>query len=91
MTENSRRTFLKQTAVGAAAAGAVVALPAAAAHASTPKAETAGPAHEGPFAVWVNDAASGSISVLVGEREVVHHDPALARTLARIAGRGATS
>lgn len=89
MSDHSRRNFLKNVSIGAAAVGAATVLPAAvSAGAETP---VTGPAHDGSFAVWVKDAKSGEISVLVGATEVVHRDPALARKLAQIAGRGAAS
>ena len=47
----------------------------------------AGPAHDGPFTVWVKNVRTGEIAVLVGESEVVHHDKALATKLAQIAAR----
>lgn len=86
MPEQSRRKFIKHASIGAAAVSAATVLPGmAAADAETP---VSGPAHSGPFAVWVKNASTGEIAVLVGETEVVHHDRALAQKLARIAARG---
>lgn len=84
MSEQSRRKFIRNASIGAAAVLPTM----TAAEAETP---VAGPAHDGSFAVWVKDAKSGEIAVLVGETEVVHHDRALAHKLARIAARGSTS
>ncbi len=96
MSEHSRRHFIRNASIGAAAVGATAVIPAmTSADAATPDRtpdSTAGTAaHDGPFTVWVTDAKTGEIAVLVGEQKVVHHDKALAAKLARIAGRGATS
>lgn len=88
MPEQSRRSFLKTASITAAAAGAATVVPVAAADAEA-QVPVSGRAHDGPFAVWVKDAKTGEIAVLVGESEVIHHDKALARKLARLAGRGA--
>jgi hypothetical protein len=88
MPEQSRRNFLKHASITAAAAGAAVVVPAAAADAEA-QVPVHGPAHDGSFAVWVKNAKTGEIAVLVGESEVIHHDKALARKLARLAARGA--
>jgi hypothetical protein len=84
MSDASRRTFL-------AAAGTVAA--AAATVAVAPRADAA-PAHtddgapgSGPLVAYIEDASSGSISLMVGESEVVVHDPDLVRRLSRAAGR----
>ena len=88
MSEHSRRTFIRNASIGAAAVGAAAVIPSVtSADAATPD-SPAGPAHDGPFTVWVKDVKTGEIAVLVGESEVVHHDKALASTLARIAARG---
>src|SRR5262249_57085256 len=95
MADLSRRSFLGASAVAAAGA-AVVAVPIASAAAS-PQAPAApeslplgGPGQAtGPLMVWVSDARSGDFSVLVGAREVTHHDPDLVARLARVAGRNA--
>jgi hypothetical protein len=89
MTDHSRRTFLKHASIGAAAVGATTAIPAINSSAqAAPERDEAGPAYHGPFTVWIKDARTGEIAVLVGEREVVHHDRVLARKLAKIAARG---
>ena len=89
MSDHSRRTFIRTASIGAAAVGATTVLPAmSSADAATPDASAAGPAHDGPFTVWVKNARTGEIAVLVGESEVVHHDKALAAQLAKIAARG---
>ncbi len=92
MSEHSRRNFIRTASVGAAAIGATAIVPSmSSADAATPDTTAGGVAHDGPFTVWVTNARSGEIAVLVGEQKIVHHDKALAAKLARIAGRGATS
>ena len=87
MSEHSRRRFIRNASIGAAAVGATTIIPSlTSADAATP--DAGGPAHDGPFTVWVKNASTGEIAVLVGETEVVHHDKALAAQLARIAARG---
>ncbi|MEO9138807.1 MAG: twin-arginine translocation signal domain-containing protein [Jatrophihabitans sp.] len=88
MSENSRRNFLKTASIGAAAVGTAVVVPVAAAQAKTPTHELdSGPAHAGSFTVWVKNADTGTIAVMVGESEVVYTDRKLAKRLARIAAR----
>src|SRR5262245_12627895 len=95
MADLSRRSFLGASAAAAAGA-AVIAVPIASAAAS-PKATAApeslplgGPGRAtGPLMVWVSDARSGDFSVLVGAREVTHHDPDLVARPARPAGPNA--
>lgn len=84
MSESSRRHFLRNSSLAIAGIGAATVLPAAT---SADAAESSDPMHEGHFTVWVRDASSGEIVVQAGEREIVHRDPALARTLARIAAK----
>jgi hypothetical protein len=86
MTEHSRRSFLKSASIGTAAVGVAAAIPFGAQAAD---AAPAGPTHAGPFVAWVKDPASGDVSVMAGEHEIVHHDPKLARQLAQLAARAA--
>lgn len=90
-TAASRRTFIAGASAATVAGAAIVAAgttgTAAAATtaavttsgASTPVAGRGGPA----VVAYVRDLASGEIRLMSGEREVVVHDRALARTLAR--------
>jgi hypothetical protein len=87
MSDQSRRSFLKRASITAAAAGAATVVPVVATDAEG-QVPVHGRAHEGSFAVWVKNAKTGEIAVLVGESEVIHHDKALAHKLARLAGRG---
>ena len=85
MDESTRRNFLIVAGVGAAAAtgAAVVATSAGAAPAGPVAAPTALPGTaSAPLVAYVQDIASGRVSVMVGESEVVVHDPDL---VARIA------
>ena len=89
MSDHSRRKFIRNASIGVAAVGATTVLPSmTSAGAATPAAAVAGPVHDGPFTVWVKNAGTGEIAVLVGESEVIHHDKALAAQLAKIAARG---
>ena len=93
MSEHSRRNFLKTASVGAVAVGAVAVAPSAASAATTSSTDDAHPldkgaAHDGSFTVWVKNANTGQLAVMVGESEVVYTDRKLAKRLARIAARG---
>ena len=80
-TDPTRRGFLALAGVGAATAGAVVVAgpPAAAATVRAPAGAS------GPLVAYVTDMRHGKVTLLVGEREVVVHDPDLAGRLARAA------
>jgi hypothetical protein len=91
MTGLSRRVLLKRGGIGAAAAGFISAVPALPARAETAQNDTsfhrpAGPAATGPLVVHIPDPRTGEIYFLVGNREVVRHDPALVAQLLRDAG-----
>ncbi len=92
MPDPTRRAFLVTAGLGAAAVGLTSAVPPAAvaapADTSTPSGAEAGQGVSGPVVAYVDDVASGQISLLVGDREVRCTDRELA---ARIAGaaRGA--
>ena len=81
MTDATRRGFLIMAGAGAAAVG--VAAVAQAAGEATPTitglrgASTA----SSPLVAYVRDARKGEVSVMVGEREVVVHDPELVARL----------
>jgi len=88
-----RRAFLRAGVVGASAAGAVDAFPGALAGlvAAGPEASSAAPELEGmageelsaPIVAHITDAASGEVSLYVGEREVVYRDAQLVQRLLR--------
>jgi hypothetical protein len=93
MSGLSRRMFLKQGSMTMAAAGAVAALPGlplllnaaeSDAPVAAPVAESAG-AEPAPLTetlvAHVKDLQTGEMSLFMGEREVVFHDPNLAALL----------
>lgn len=93
--QSSRRSFIRRASFGTAVLGASVLAPAALSQAADALPD--GPAsgapiaqHEGPLMAYVKNARSGEVAVMVGEREVVHHDPQLAARLARIAATSAS-
>jgi hypothetical protein len=92
MAEHSRRLFLKNASVTAAAAGAAaIASPALTASAKKAEPTTFGPLHGGPFVAWIKDVKEGEVAVMVGEQTVIHKDADLAKQLAAIAARATRS
>ncbi len=92
MSESTRRSFLLRSSVGAAAVGAVALNPglaeAAPASVTTRSSELPpGAAASGPIVAYIDDVHSGDISVLVGDRAIVLHDPAFVAALAHAAAR----
>jgi hypothetical protein len=91
MTDLTRRSFLKQTSVGAATLGLLSSLPALAAIPDSPpatKPEAPAAAFNGPMIAHVSDLATGEIALLVGAREIVFHDPQLVARLMKVARQG---
>jgi hypothetical protein len=84
MATFSRRGLIKQTSLGAATAGALFAAPTFV-HAASAASALAVPMPREPLAAYVHNAASGEISLLVGQREVIIHDPELVRRLVQAA------
>lgn len=83
-SDSSRRGFLILAGASAAAAGAVaLATPASADAEKDPDSQVS---LEGPLVAYVSDLRRGDVSVMMGEREVVVHDPALCASLARALG-----
>ena len=84
-SDSSRRGFLILAGAGAAAVGAVaLAAPASASERENePDREVSA---DGPLVAYVSDLRRGDVSVMMGEREVVVHDPALCASLARVLG-----
>lgn len=76
MNESSRRGFLGIAGAGAVAVGAAAVAPAAFAEDTEARVPPEGSADE-PVVAHVADARKGDLSLMVGEREVVVHDPAL--------------
>jgi hypothetical protein len=95
MSTMSRRRFIRNASLSAAAAGTAVALPnlvgsaaAAAPLASGPArvgaATTAG-SGRGPLVAHVVDASTGQVALLFGDSEVVRYDPPLVQALLQAA------
>lgn len=81
MSNSTRRTFLAVTGASAAvAATATVAAPAVASPYSSAPASTAS-SPGGSIVAYIADGATGDISLMAGEREVVVHDPELVARL----------
>jgi hypothetical protein len=85
MSDSTRRTFLIASGASAAAVGMAAATPGVAA-ARTPEATL--PSDATDLVAHVADPHSGTLTLLVGEREVVVHDRDLVARLARAASRG---
>jgi Rieske Fe-S protein len=79
VSDLTRRSFVRNSAVTAAGMTAVGALTAEVASADT------GAAAKEPVVAYVSDPSTGEISVMQGEREVVLRDRKLARDIARAA------
>ncbi len=97
MEKQSRRDFLRYTSLGVGAVGVVAVSPALLTGAGVlgaapnradgiqPVADAA-PADPGaPVVAYVHDLSKGEIHVMVGTRQVIHHDKTLAAHLARVA------
>jgi hypothetical protein len=90
MTDLNRRSFLKQTSLGAATLGLLSSLPALAAIPDSPQAtkpELPAAAFSGPMIAHVSDVATGEVALLVGAREIIFHDTELVARLMKAARR----
>jgi anaerobic selenocysteine-containing dehydrogenase len=82
---SSRRRFLAAAGTGAAAVGVGAAIgpiaraDAQSASSATPPTPAAGV--DGPFVAYVTDVASGEVTIIHGDREVVVHDHAIVAAL----------
>jgi hypothetical protein len=85
MPDSTRRNFLIATGAGAAAVGVASALPGSADGQPADKQPTRLPADAQPLVAHISNPSSGSLSLLVGEREVIVHDPDLVARIARAA------
>jgi hypothetical protein len=88
VSDASRRSFLIAGSTTAAVAGVVAAGVTAPAMARPPATPVSTPADALPLVAHIADPASGTLSVLVGEREVVLHDPDLVGRIVRAAEKG---
>jgi hypothetical protein len=90
MADLSRRTFLRRASVGVVA-GAVAGPALAAEPASARAARDSSRAFQeeeapgSPVVAYVRKGSRGEVSIMVGEREIRHRDPALARAILRAA------
>jgi hypothetical protein len=88
MAKLTRRDLIKQTSAGAAALGALAALPGLVGAQDAPEAHAAGPAvadRNGPLVAYLRDVAGGEIGLLVGTREIIVRDRELVQRLLRAA------
>lgn len=79
----TRRGLIKQSSLGAATAGALLAVPGLASGPAEAAAAASVALPTEPMAAYVRNAASGEVSLLIGRREIVIHDPELVRRLAQ--------
>jgi Rieske Fe-S protein len=77
MNPASRRTFLVATGAGVAAVGVATVAPAVAATDKPAAAAPAAATNGQPLVAYINDAKSGQLTLMVGEREVQVSNPAL--------------
>jgi hypothetical protein len=88
MAKLTRRDLIKQTSAGAAALGALAAVPGLVGAQGAPEAQAAGLAvadRSGPLVAYLRDVAVGEIGLLVGTREIIVRDRELAQRLLRAA------
>ena len=87
MTDLNRRSFLKQTSVGAATLGLLSSVPALAVISESPRAipEVADTTVNGPLVAHVSDVATGEVALLLGSREITFRDPQLVARLIKAA------
>jgi len=86
MSDVSRRSFLQGVGASAAAVGVAAVAPTAFVASTERRVDDTGPdATTGSLVAYVEDAATGRISVMSGDREVVVTDRRLAQSLARLA------
>ncbi|HKC73630.1 MAG TPA: twin-arginine translocation signal domain-containing protein [Chloroflexota bacterium] len=84
MAKLTRRDLIKQTSAGAAALGALAAVPGLAGAQGAPQAHAAGLSaadRNGPLVAYLRDEAVGEIGLLVGTREIIVRDRELVQRL----------
>lgn len=86
MSDTTRRGLLGMAGAGAVAVGAAAVAPSAFAASSGPTPASPGSAKE-PVVAYVQDAAAGELTLMVGEREVVVRDRDLVNRILNAAGR----
>ena len=88
MAKLTRRDLIKQMSAGAAALGALAAVPGLAGAQGAPEAHAAGLSstdRDGPVVAYVRDVAAGEIGLLVGTREIIVRDRELVQRLLKAA------
>jgi hypothetical protein len=87
MNDHSRRNFLIASGAGAAAIGVVAALPTIASAGTPSQPEPMAPAgaDAAPLVAHISDPSSGTLSLLVGDEEVIVHDHDLVGRITRAA------
>lgn len=85
MATLTRRVLLKKTSAGAAAAGALVAMPGLASASVRRPLGRVRSAARAPLAAYVRDMTKGELTLLVGTREITVHDPDLVMRLVQAA------
>jgi hypothetical protein len=85
MIKLTRRGFFKQTTASAATIGVLAAAPSLAAvvENSAPETELSAATLTEPMLAHVRDVATGEVSLMVGEREIIYRDPQLVMRLLR--------
>jgi hypothetical protein len=85
VTKLTRRSFLQQTSVAAAAIGLLPAVPTLAAipHSREAAAPESSTTFTAPIVAHVSNVATGEVTLFVGAREVVFRDPPLVARLIR--------
>ena len=89
MANVTRRSFLWQTSVGAAAAGVVATAPSLFGRndvPSVPVPQFSAAALSEPLVAYVRNAATGEVALLLGTREIIVRDAELVRRLLKAAG-----
>ncbi|HEY6538164.1 MAG TPA: twin-arginine translocation signal domain-containing protein [Candidatus Dormibacteraeota bacterium] len=89
MKQVSRRTFLRQASLGAAAVGVATTVPSflrpggQGGAKATPAAQLGKVSHDGPLVAHIDDVNTGEITVMVGTRQVTYRNDEVARGLLR--------
>ncbi|HYY30042.1 MAG TPA: twin-arginine translocation signal domain-containing protein [Chthoniobacterales bacterium] len=94
MTDLNRRSFLKQTSVGAVTLGLLSSVPALAVISESPQDRIPGvtaTAVHGPLIAHVSDVDTGEVALLLGSREIIFRDPQLVARLMKAARQGERS